>query len=281
MKFLIVGDLHGQKPKIHYKKFDAIIAPGDFCSDKPRKYIFKAIEKMIKDPDAKVSWHDLVGKKKAKQMVNKSLRDGRKILKYLDSFNVPVYIVPGNWDWTPSNKWVFWKKNYYKELIKGLKNIKDVSYKLTDIGPYQIVGYGPNSGPEIPKYKEDKKRMKPKELKKQEKVYQKKYNQLNKLFKKTSKPVIFISHNVPFKTKLDKITNKKSPKYGYHYGSVITKELVKKHQPLVCIGGHMHEHHTKTKLKKTTCINAGFGSKVNTFLELEKNKIKKLTFWNG
>ncbi len=33
MRFLIVGDLHGQMPKIHFKEFDAIIAPGDFCPD--------------------------------------------------------------------------------------------------------------------------------------------------------------------------------------------------------------------------------------------------------
>ena len=31
VKFLIIGDLHGNKPKIHFKDFDAIIAHGDFC----------------------------------------------------------------------------------------------------------------------------------------------------------------------------------------------------------------------------------------------------------
>lgn len=31
MKLLIIGDLHGNKPKIHFKDFDAIIAPGIFA----------------------------------------------------------------------------------------------------------------------------------------------------------------------------------------------------------------------------------------------------------
>ena len=48
-KFLIVGDLHGQIPKIREKKFDAIIAPGDFCSDELKKYI-DFIEKSVRVP---------------------------------------------------------------------------------------------------------------------------------------------------------------------------------------------------------------------------------------
>ena len=34
---LIMGDLHGQKPEIYAHDFDAVIAPGDFCSDAPKK----------------------------------------------------------------------------------------------------------------------------------------------------------------------------------------------------------------------------------------------------
>ncbi len=57
--------------------------------------------------------------------------------------------------------------------------------------------------------------------------------------------------------------------------------MIEKFQPLVCIGGHMHEHFGKCKIKKTTVINTGFGSNVNTMMELEGNKIKKLEFHKG
>ena len=54
MKFLIIGDLHGNKPKIHFKDFDAIIAPGDFCSDKYMRPLIKRYMKyVIKNKDNK------------------------------------------------------------------------------------------------------------------------------------------------------------------------------------------------------------------------------------
>jgi hypothetical protein len=36
----------------------------------------------------------------------------------------------------------------------------------------------------------------------------------------------------------------------------------------------MHEHFGKCKLGKTICINSGFGSNVNTLIELNGDKIK-------
>lgn len=31
-------------------------------------------------------------------MVNKSIKDGRELLEYLNSLGVPIFAVPGNWD---------------------------------------------------------------------------------------------------------------------------------------------------------------------------------------
>lgn len=53
------------------------------------------------------------------------------------------------------------------------------------------------------------------------------------------------------------------------------------YQPLVCIGGHMHEHFTKCKIGKTIAINVGFGPYANVWLELSDNKIKRLEFYMG
>jgi len=43
----------------------------------------------------------------------------------------------------------------------------------------------------------------------------------------------------------------------------------------------MHEHFGKDKLGSTTIINAGFGSYVNTILEINNDKITKLEFIKG
>ena len=72
MKFLILGDLHGHIPKIYFKDFDAIITPGDFCDgSKIRKIIFNKW-------DSGKYWHEIVGKKKAKQLIKQDLKSGRK-----------------------------------------------------------------------------------------------------------------------------------------------------------------------------------------------------------
>ena len=123
--------------------------------------------------------------------------------------------------------------------------------------------------------------MKKDELRKRKQDYNVKKKKLSKLFQQSRNPVIFMPHNVPFKTRLDMITNKDSPKYGYHYGSVIAREIVEKYQPLLCIGGHMHEHFGRQNIGKTVCINAGFGSKVNTLIDLDedKGKIRSVQFY--
>ncbi len=280
MKILAIGDLHGNIPEIYFDDFDAILAPGDFCSDAPRKYMFEALRLQLQNPQNKTKWYDLAGKKKAKEMVKKSLSDGRKVLEKLNSYDVPVYIVPGNWEWLEKEEWKFLKHNHYKRLTKGLKNITDVHNRVIDKGEYQIIGYGISSGHEYPQYKEDLKRFRPQDLKKIRKEYESQYKITDELFTKAkrNKPVLFLSHNVPFNTPIDKITNKDSPRYGYHYGSVIAREIIEKHQPLISIGGHMHEHFGKCKIGKTVCVNSGFGPYVNVLMELEGNEIKKLTF---
>ncbi len=282
MKFLIIGDLHGQMPTIHFKGFDAIIAPGDFCSDAPRQYMFEALKKHLEDPKSKVQWYDIVGKKEATKMIQTSLADGRKVLEFLNSLNAPVYVTPGNWDWTEdkNNRWKFLKQDHWKSLIKGLKNIHDTHHRMIDKQDYTIIGHGISSGPEYPQYEDDMGRLKKKrKLTKVKRMYETEKKIVSQLFKKAKKPIIFTPHNVPFNTSLDQITNKDSPRKGYHYGSLIAREMVDQYQPLVCIGGHMHEHFGKEILGKTLCINAGFGSDVNTLLILKGNTIKSVEFW--
>ena len=283
MKIILIGDLHGNKPLIHFKDFDMIIAPGDFCSDASRKYIFQNLIRQRDNPDYKIEWYDEIGKKKAKQMLDKSWKDGRKILEFLNSFDVPVFLVPGNWDQTGEEDSEFKreKENNWPRFIKGLENLRDVHFRKRSLDGFDFIGYGVVSGPEVPQYKEDRERLTRDELRKQKTEYETKKKRLSKLFQKSENPIVFMPHNVPFKTRLDMITNKESPKYGYHYGSVIARELVEKYQPLLCIGGHMHEHFGKQNIGKTVCINAGFGSKVNTLIDLdeEKGKIRSIKFY--
>src|SRR3989344_7160336 len=119
-KFLIIGDLHGAMPKFYFKKedFDAIIAPGDFCSDAPRKYMFQSLELWL-DKKIDIEWYDIVGRRKALKMFKKSLKDGRRVLEFLNSFGKPVFVTPGNWDWTAHDdeKMKILENNHYKNYL--------------------------------------------------------------------------------------------------------------------------------------------------------------------
>jgi|TARA_B100001971_G_C18238138_1_gene568817 Icc-related predicted phosphoesterase len=279
MKFLVIGDLHGNKPKIIGNDFDCIIAPGDFCSDKPRKYMFESMRRSMKNKKDSIEWYEICGKKKAKEMIKKSLKDGRKILEYLNSFDVPVFALPGNWDWTgDKGKWKFKKNNFWKTyLIKDLKNIKDCHKKVRKWKGVSFVGHGETSSPEKPT-KETLEHLDKKEIRKKERKYSKIMKFMNKKFKESKSPLIFLTHNVPYNTKLDKIDNSSSPMHGKHMGSYVARELINNYQPLICIGGHMHETFGKTRIKKTLCINAGFGSDVLTTFEIKGGKVKNLKF---
>ena len=289
MRFVVIGDLHGQKPEIYYQSFDAIIAPGDFCpTEELREFYFKILEERQKDPNYSKQWYDLAGKKRARRLVKESLERGREVLEHLDSFGVPVYVIPGNADWAYcEDKWKFLDKDYYHDyLLKDLKNVVDCHNKFVVINDELcIVGYGAHSFPELPQHAEDMAMLTPAKFKKLEEEYEKKKEILVKCFRqrksgRNKRRAIFLTHNVPFNTVLDKITWKKSPRCGQHQGSVLAREMVEVYRPPVCICGHMHEHFGACKIGKTTVINAGYGGKVNVWLELNDKK-KKVEFYKG
>lgn len=277
---LIFGDLHGRIPRIHYRDFDAIIAPGDFCSDEAREYIFQAIALNKKNPLKQTTWYDLAGRVKAKDYVKKSLSKGRKVLNFLDSLGVPVFVVPGNWDWTPNDTsdWSFLRQNHFESLLSGLTNVHNVYQKKTAFRRYDIIGYGISSKPEYPQHEDIKQSYSKEQLATLKKQCDEHIDWLSSLFLEAKNAVIFISHNVPFNTPLDIIINPQSPLHGYHFGSIVARTMVDLYQPIACIGGHIHEHYGSCRLNNTTVINSGFGADANVLLRLSSNEIAEVRF---
>ncbi len=260
LRFLVIGDLHGVIPKIHVdlNSIDAIIAPGDFCGDDVRIYYKKLFELRKENP--LVEFDDVCPKWKQKLYDVKSLRKGKVVLNFLNSLGKPVFLVPGNWEPTSHENGKSKGDDKWQKLKSGFENLVDVENRRVNFKELSFVGHGSTSAPE--------------DL--EESYFRKVFRKLSSYLKTAKNPIILISHNVPYNTKLDKIQDENSFLNGKHWGSIISRMLIDEYQPMLCVGGHIHEGFGKTRLKKTVCINAGFGSEVNTVVEIDVNNGKVL-----
>ena len=303
MKLLLIGDLHGRKPLIKWKNFDAIILPGDIASDKELGRFTKKWFAYLKTTKKPLNVDEYIiskiGKRAFAEMEKRSLLEGNKILRYLDSFNKPIFMVAGNWDQSygkskiknPDKNTFNYLKAFFDWwlgekinpiLTQGTKNVKDCMFKSINFKGINFLGYGLSSGPETPYSKHRKSKLLKGVSKKQMAILLKAYENLKLKLEKAykGKPTIFITHNIPNNTKLDIITNKKSVAYKKHLGSTIAREFVDKFQPVLCVGGHIHDQRGKCKIKNTRTINPGFGVKAQVLVDLDETqgKIRSVKF---
>jgi Icc-related predicted phosphoesterase len=304
MKILVVGDLHGQKPVIKFKDFDCIVQIGDVCDDSGfRPYynkFFKLLSQGKDSPDVNDMIVADIGKRGFNKLITESLAKGHEILKYLNSFGKPVFFVPGNWDESYGKTKIKnidasvynYVKSFYdnylsgkanKKLLKGLKNIRDCHFQNYSFNGINFIGYGLSSGPELLSDRNSSTGLSAKEKAILVRTYNKLYGKLKNSYWKRNKqyPVCFISHNIPFKTKLDVVKNKDSYVHKKHLGSSIARKFCEECKPLICIGGHIHECAGKDKIGKTLVVNTGFGRKSSVLIDIDeiKGKIRKVEFY--
>lgn len=130
--------------------------------------------------------------------------------------------------------------------------------KLIDVGPCCIIGYGNTSSPEYPQTKQAISQYTLSQIKKIVQRYVKTYTRMEKLMEraqKKQKPIILLTHNVPYKTPFDKIVT--PAKKTIRVGSQIVKKLITLYQPKMVICGHIHETKGNRRMKQTLCINTG------------------------
>jgi Icc-related predicted phosphoesterase len=273
MEILVVGDCHGEKPEIEQaaEEADVILAVGDICGDSERMR-----ESMFAAMNSGKEWYDVMGREDAKKAVQTSLAQGEKVLKYLNSFSKPVFVVPGNWDWDGRDEaWEFLAENRFQDLIEKFPNIHNINREKFTDSDYSYIGYGPCSGPEIPQYEDDRPEDEG-EMQEIKEEYRREKQSLEELFRDAEKPAVFLSHNVPHGTSLDRIENPDSPADGRHYGSIIVEELIEEYQPVLSVAGHIHEGYGHEKIGDTLAMNAGLKSCVS--IALDGGKIRNVEF---
>jgi len=273
MKILATGDFHGKFPKkfekiVKDEDIDVVVSNGDYFPFHHRKLWFKHCY----GTDTEL-W-EVIGKKKFKELMKKELKDGENSIKKLNALSASVLTVYGNLDYTHKRdtfdikgkaKWAWDEQDFFSPIVKKYKNIKRIDYSYAKIGDYVFIGVygGTNPG------------------KVKSKTYRKHKEKLNKLFKKFSKEnkegkVVFVSHNVPYNTKIDKIGKDAHPKVrGKHYGSKLVRRAIDKWQPILHFAGHIHEGKGKDKIGRTVSVNCGSAHEnEGAIIEIKDKKVK-------
>lgn len=261
MKIIAIGDFHGRIPTFLSKVIkrewpNLIVSQGDFCAFYERKLFFKySYEKQLP-----LEW--FIGKRKKLKYTKRNIASGRKVINYLKKLNIPIIAVSGNADparygdigYTPRNKRSEIFQKYY--LVDAFKKFEDENFRIIDFkvkkfNDYAFIGSHKSSYHGfIPGEKNEY-------VKSRRRIYKSYKKKLSKLFLKNKKHnIIFLSHNVPYKT-LDKLHSKTQFAKRTHFGSFLTREIIQKYQPLLCICGHMHENPGIAKIGKTLVVNPG------------------------
>lgn len=278
IKILCTGCLHGKIPK-NFKKFvkdkevDLILVHGDF----PDFTVFRDLQfKYWKETAIGLSFDEIIGKKKYEQIERSGINRGKKVLQFLNSLGVPVIITHGNHDITNKYPWRFSDADPFAETsydslentIKNLKNIYLIDYAFKKFEEFYIYGVGCKVlTPDAP--------LNPPAYNYWESLREKEYAKLKQFFsKEKAKQIIVLTHDPPYGTKLDKITWKKSPRYGDHVGTDQMKLFVQKFQPLLWVCGNIHEGRGIMKIGKTFVVNTGYGRIGQAaYAEIEDEKV--------
>jgi Icc-related predicted phosphoesterase len=281
MKLLVIGDFHGKfstklKNRVLKEKPDLIISLGDYFPFGYRKIWFKHCYKN------QTSLWEIIGKKKFKELELKDIKAGEKLLKKFDALPFKIISVTGNIDrtkWKEAHKmydkkiagtWKWEEQDFLKPIAKKLKNIKFFDFSFAKFKDLIFIGYARSTFPGHVRSKE----------------YRRQRIKLERLFNKFKEEnkkhkVIFVSHNVPYNTKLDVIRAKDAHKEakGKHYGSKLTRRLINKYQPFLVLAGHMHENQGQCKIKKSLIVNPGSADENKmALIELGENKKPKVRF---
>ncbi|MBI2508290.1 metallophosphoesterase family protein [Candidatus Woesearchaeota archaeon] len=150
----------------------------------------------------------------------------KKLLNMFEKTNLPLLIIPGNHETSPQ----------LTEACKKTKFAINIHRKIYQFNDYLFFGYGLGG-------------------------FGKESLEMEKLMPKIkalakNKMLIIITHQPPYKTKLDKLPSG-------HAGNKSIRKFIAELKPVLSICGHLHENESKVdKIKSTVIINPGNKGKV-------------------
>jgi len=277
MKILATGDFHGSIPKnlnkiIEKNKIDIIISPGDFSGGAFGEKLLRYEEEICRKYGViRSQWPKeikRVADKKYEKWNRKAILNSEKVLKYFKKMNMPFYFVHGNWDFLKRERKEFTNKKLGLDEIK-IKNFFFIHNKTVKINGYTLLGFGGYRPSSLKEYLVNEFPQPRPTIKRILKLKSKLAKKVKGLFR-DRKNIIFITHDPPYKTRLDYLKNEKE-----HIGEIINRKVIEKYQPLICVCGHMHDNQGIDKIGKTILLNPGYGKfGESAIISLPELKIK-------
>jgi len=151
----------------------------------------------------------------------------REVLEVLNNVRVPILVIPGNQDYPK-----------VLQILREFKSILNIDRKICTIDWLDIIGFGGSNptGANTP-YEWNE---------------QSGERELDLIFSsRKSDSIMLLSHAPPFGTFLDIDYS------GNHIGSFAIRHIIKKHKPLICVCGHVHESPGIDRINKTIIVNPG------------------------
>lgn len=256
MKIVVISDLHGAFPtnlqeEIKRVEPSLIVCCGDIFTFTLREAFFKHVFH-----DREQHLWEYVGKEQWKEGVLKDVENAQYVLETLDSFSIPTLFVSGNNDralWEeelsrgslPPVEWEFAKQDFVAPLVDDCEHIQMLDYSSTRVEDYSFIGYPASNNPGDP----------------ENPVFQKHKEKLTQLFEnRRCEKTIFVCHNGPHNTSLDKIGGEADESVrGKHYGSLLARYMVETYQPEYCVHGHIDEGRGIDTIGNTSIMNVGSG----------------------
>lgn len=267
-KIFAAGCLHGELKAevvdfIKSEKPDLVLISGDFSggdySDKLRKYEKKLVDDFGPIPDFWPLRVQIESDKNFLKWSRISAKNTEKIFHTLKKLDVPIFYIHGNWDSVALD---FGKSSLKKMESSGDffidrasdENVKFIHNRLVKAHGINIIGYGGYRGTSTKEYLY--KDLPPPRMDAKHIMHIREHMEmdLNKLFLRAKDgKTILLTHDPPYKV-LDYLASAKK-----NYGEKVTRELIEKHSPILCVCSHFHEHQGVEKIKNTTVVNTGYG----------------------
>lgn len=280
LKIVALGCIHGVLKKsvaeaIKKEKPDAILVSGDFTGsvhdDEVRKY-----EKELVESFGPISqfWPlrvQIDSEKKFARWGKIAAENTAKVFNDLDRLGIPLYYVHGNWDSvsTEAGGMLESTGNFFIDQVEG-KNLKFIHEKVVKVGGFSVIGFGGYRGSSAKEYLIGDLPEGDPNMENIKHVREDMRHRMERLFSKTkdASKTILLTHDPPYKLHDYLEVAKKN------YGEKVTRDVIEKYGPSVCVCSHFHEHQGIGKIKNTFVVNSGYGRDGQfTLIEIDdKNK---------